>query len=78
MTVRHCSYSGCAKSVDWPDNALMPPEGWCHIWTSGEDPRIGYIQEGFYCEPHAEEINRRVAQAHRPVAPERRPRGRRR
>ena len=33
MTVHHCTYAGCAKSADWPDNALMPPKGWSHIWT---------------------------------------------
>jgi hypothetical protein len=74
MPRNHCLFSGCAKTVDLPEVVDLPPEGWRYIWTNGENPRIGFIQEGFYCEHHAEEIDRRIAQAHRPVAPQRRPR----
>jgi hypothetical protein len=78
MTTHTCTFTGCKRSIDLPDVILMPPEGWRYIWTSGDDPKIGIIKEGLYCEPHAEVIDRRIAQAYSNVAPPRRPRGTRR
>ena len=49
MTLRHCAFSGCSKTVEHDDADLWPPEGWQHIWTSGDDPRIGALREGWYC-----------------------------
>ena len=51
MTHRHCTFSGCAKTVDLPDVILLPPEGW--VWLEGPG-----APEGLYCEPHAEQAQR--------------------
>jgi hypothetical protein len=59
MTMRTCIFSGCKRSVDLPDVILTPPEGWRHIWTS-----VASIEDRLYCEPYAEVIERRIAQAH--------------
>jgi hypothetical protein len=64
MTLRHCAFSGCSRTVEHDDMDLWPPEGWCHISTSGDDPRIGHLQEGLYCPAHGDAIDRRVKAAH--------------
>jgi hypothetical protein len=47
------------------------PKGWSHILTSGDNPRIGPLQEGWYCPAHGDEIDRRVKGAHQ-LPPDRR------
>jgi hypothetical protein len=64
MTLRHCAFSGCSKTVEHDDANPRRPEGWRYIWTSGDDPRIGPLQEGWYCAVHSDEMDRRVKGAH--------------
>jgi hypothetical protein len=74
--IRHCKHAGCDRWIDWTDDDGPTPDGWTHIWTSGLNPRVGHFAEGFYCDPHAEIIERHIDQA--AVATARRPRSPRR
>ena len=71
----HCSHPGCSAHVDLPDMGFLPPEAWSHIYVSNDDPEIAYIPDGggWFCSPHAQEIEARVRQAYC-VAPGRRTR----
>lgn len=75
-----CTQPGCDKSFNHPEGVpiFLPPEGWSHHWSDNKDPKIGHIEEGFYCTFHGQQIERRVAQGHSPVPPERRSRRSRR
>jgi hypothetical protein len=47
MTLLHCAFGGCSRTVEHDDMDLWPPKGWSHISTSGDDPRIGPCRRGF-------------------------------
>ena len=72
MTLLHCVFSGCSRTVEHDDDDLWPPKGWSHISTSGDDPRIGHLREGWYCSAHGDAIDRRVKGAHQ-LPPDRPP-----
>jgi hypothetical protein len=53
-----CCRAACDLTTADPE-----ADGWTYIWTSGTDPRIGWLKEGYYCSRHANEIDSRVRQA---------------
>ena len=78
MTLRHCAFSGCAKTVDLPGVILLPPEGW--VWLDRWGPGV---PDGLYCQPHAEalealHLSGELVEAQRPARSARRKRALRR
>jgi hypothetical protein len=51
MMLHRCTFEGCRKTVEYPQNFALPPKGWSYLvdWGPG-------IQDGLYCKEHADAL----------------------